>query len=388
MRRIILIVLDSVGVGELPDAADFGDEKSNTISNISKVVGGLNIPNLKRMGIGNITDILGAERISSPIASYGKCNERSIGKDTVTGHWEMAGVIIETPLQTYPNGFSKEIMSEFEQKIGTNTIGNVVASGTEIIKELGDTHVKTGFPIIYTSADSVFQIAAHEKVIPLEKLYEMCQTARDMLVGDKIVGRVIARPFIGEKGNYTRTSNRKDYALDPFGKTMLDYIKEDGQNVMAVGKIEDIFNKKGITEAIHIKNNMDGVDKTLEFMKTDKKGIIFTNLVDFDMLYGHRNDVKGYASAIEKFDTRVPEILGLLGKDDILIITADHGCDPTTASTDHSREYIPLLVYLRNNKIGTNLGTRSSFTDIGKTVLEILKIKNNLPGVSFYNQII
>lgn len=388
MRRIVLIVLDSVGVGELPDAADFGDEKSNTISNISKVVGGLNIPNLKRMGIGNITDILGAERISSPIASYGKCNERSIGKDTVTGHWEMAGVIIETPLQTYPNGFSKEIMSEFEQKIGTNTIGNVVASGTEIIKELGDTHVKTGFPIIYTSADSVFQIAAHEKVIPLEKLYEMCQTARDMLVGDKIVGRVIARPFIGEKGNYTRTSNRKDYALDPFGKTMLDYIKEDGQNVMAVGKIEDIFNKKGITEAIHIKNNMDGVDKTLEFMKTDKKGIIFTNLVDFDMLYGHRNDVKGYASAIEKFDTRVPEILELLGKDDILIITADHGCDPTTASTDHSREYIPLLVYLRNNKIGTNLGTRSSFTDIGKTVLEILKIKNNLPGVSFYNQII
>lgn len=388
MRRIVLIVLDSVGVGELPDAADFGDEKSNTISNISKVVGGLNIPNLKRMGVGNITDILGAERISSPIASYGKCNERSIGKDTVTGHWEMAGVIIETPLQTYPNGFSKEIMSEFEQKIGRSTIGNVVASGTEIIKELGDTHVKTGFPIIYTSADSVFQIAAHEKVIPLEKLYEMCQTARDMLVGDKIVGRVIARPFIGEKGNYTRTSNRKDYALDPFGKTMLDYIKEDGQNVMAVGKIEDIFNKKGITEAIHIKNNMDGVDKTLEFMKTDKKGIIFTNLVDFDMLYGHRNDVKGYASAIEKFDTRVPEILELLGEDDILIITADHGCDPTTASTDHSREYIPLLVYLRNNKIGTNLGTRSSFTDIGKTVLEILKIKNNLPGVSFYNQII
>jgi len=388
MRRIVLIVLDSVGVGELPDAADFGDEKSNTISNISKVVGGLNIPNLKRMGIGNITDILGAERISSPTASYGKCNERSIGKDTVTGHWEMAGVIIETPLQTYPNGFSKEIMSEFEQKIGRSTIGNVVASGTEIIKELGDTHVKTGFPIIYTSADSVFQIAAHEKVIPLEKLYEMCQTARDMLVGDKIVGRVIARPFIGEKGNYTRTSNRKDYALDPFGKTMLDYIKEDGQNVMAVGKIEDIFNKKGITEAIHIKNNMDGVDKTLEFMKTDKKGIIFTNLVDFDMLYGHRNDVKGYASAIEKFDTRVPEILELLGEDDILIITADHGCDPTTASTDHSREYIPLLVYLRNNKIGTNLGTRSSFTDIGKTVLEILKIKNNLPGVSFYNQII
>ena len=388
MRRIVLIVLDSVGVGELPDAADFGDEKSNTISNISKGVGGLNIPNLKQMGIGNITDILGAERTSIPTASYGKCNERSIGKDTVTGHWEMAGVIIETPLQTFPNGFSKEIMDEFEQKIGRKTIGNVVASGTEIIKELGDIHVKTGFPIIYTSADSVFQIAAHEKVIPLEKLYEMCQTARDMFVGDKIIGRVIARPFIGEKGNYTRTSNRKDYALDPFGKTMLDYIKEDGQNVMAVGKIEDIFNKKGITEAIHIKNNMDGVDKTLEFMKTDKKGIIFTNLVDFDMLYGHRNDVKGYASAIEEFDTRVPEILKLLGDDDVLIITADHGCDPTTASTDHSREYIPLLVYLSKNKIGTNLGTRSSFTDIGKTALEILKIKNNLPGESFYNQII
>ena len=388
MRRIVLIVLDSVGVGELPDAADFGDEKSNTISNISKKIGGLNIPNLTAMGIGNITDILGAKSSSNPTASYGKCNEISIGKDTITGHWEMAGVIIETPLQTYPNGFSKAIIDEFEQKIGRKTIGNVVASGTEIIKELGDRHVETGFPIIYTSADSVFQIAAHEDVIPVEKLYEMCQIARDMLVGDRIVGRVIARPFIGKKDHYVRTSNRRDYALDPFGKTMLDYIKEDGKNVMAVGKIEDIFNKKGITEAIHIKNNMDGVDKTLEYMKTDKEGIIFTNLVDFDMLYGHRNDVKGYAKAIEEFDTRVPEILKLLGEDDVLIITADHGCDPTTPSTDHSREYIPLLVYLPKNKIGANLGIRTSFTDIGKTVLEMLEIKNSLPGVSFYNQII
>lgn len=388
MRRVVLIVMDSVGVGELPDAADFGDVNSNTLSNISREVSGLKIPNLKQMGIGNITDIMGAKSSSTPTASYGKCAERSIGKDTVTGHWEISGVVLETPLQTYPNGFSKEIINEFEQKIGRKTLGNIVASGTQIIKDLGDMHVKTGFPIVYTSADSVFQIAAHEHVICVEKLYRMCEIAREMLVGDKIVGRVIARPFIGQSGDYIRTSNRKDYALDPFGKTMLDYIKESGKKVMAVGKIEDIFNKKGITEAIHIKNNMDGVDKTLEYMKTDKEGIIFTNLVDFDMLYGHRNDVVGYAKALEEFDTRIPEIVKHLGLDDILIITADHGCDPTTAGSDHSREYIPLLVYLPKNKIGTNLGIRTSFTDIGKTVLEILDIKNNLPGISFYNQII
>lgn len=385
-KKVILVVLDSVGIGEMPDSAEYGDKGSNTLGNISKVVGGLSLPNMEKIGLGNIDGIKGIKMSNMPTGAHCKCAEASKGKDTITGHWEISGVVLEKPLNTYPNGFSEEIIKEFEEKIGREIIGNTVASGTEIIKELGEEHVKTGKPIIYTSADSVFQIAAHEEVIPLEKLYEMCQIARNMLVGDKLVGRVIARPFIGEVGDFTRTSNRRDYALDPFNKTALEYLKENGYAVMAVGKIEDIFNGKGVTDAVHTKSNMDGVDKTIDYMKENKNGLIFTNLVDFDMKFGHRNDPKGYAEALVDFDNRLPEIIENMGEEDILMITADHGCDPTTDSTDHSREYIPLLVYGKNVK-PENLGIRSSFCDIGKTILDIFDVKNELIGKSFYKEI-
>lgn len=387
-KRIILIVLDSVGIGELPDAADYGDEGSDTLGNISHTVGGLRLPNMEKVGLGNITGIKNINRVEHPTGSFGKCEELSIGKDTVTGHWEIAGVVLRKPLNTYPNGFPEEIIKEFEDKIGRKIIGNKVASGTEIIKELGEEHVKTGYPIVYTSADSVFQIAVHEDVISLEELYRMCSIAREMFMGEKAVGRIIARPFIGEGREFTRTSNRRDFALDPFDKTMLDYIKEKGLNVMSVGKIEDIYNKRGVTDAVHIKNNMDGVDKTLEYMKGDKEGLIFTNLVDFDMLYGHRNDAQGYAKALVDFDNRMPEIISLMNDDDILILTADHGCDPTTSSTDHSREYIPVLVYGKGIKGGIDIGIRKSYCDIGKTVLDLLNVENSLYGESFANEII
>lgn len=388
-KRCILIVLDSVGIGEMPDANEYGDKGSNTLGNIYKKCNGINIPKLRELGIGNINggEILG--KVDNPIGSFGKAAEKSKGKDTVTGHWEMSGVILETPLNTYPNGFSDEIINEFKEKTGVKGIlGNKVASGTAIIEELGEKHMKTGFPIIYTSADSVFQIAAHEDIIPLEELYKMCEIARKMLVGNNTVGRVIARPFIGEKGNFKRTSNRRDYSLDPFGKTMLEYIKENNMKVAAVGKIEDIFNKKGITDAVHIKNNMDGVDKTLDYMDTINDGLIFTNLVDFDMLYGHRNDPEGYKKALEDFDNRLDEIKSKLKNEDILIITADHGCDPTTSSTDHSREYIPILIYGNNIKQGINIGIRSSFTDIGCTILDYLGINNNIKGTSFLKEVL
>ncbi|WP_027632162.1 phosphopentomutase [Clostridium hydrogeniformans] len=386
-KKAVLIVLDSVGIGELPDAHLYGDEGSNTLANTWKANGGLNIKNLESLGIGNIEGLnhINIKNINGK-GAFGRAMEASKGKDTVTGHWEIGGVILDTPLNTYPDGFPKEIMDEFENKIGRKTLGNVVASGTEIIKELGDEHVKTGYPIVYTSADSVFQIAAHEEIIPLDELYKMCEIARAMLVGEKTVGRVIARPFTGEPGNYTRTSNRHDYALDPFNKTMLEYLKENNLNVMAVGKIEDIFNKKGVTHAVHTKNNMDGVDKTLEYMREEKDGLIFTNLVDFDSVYGHRNNPEGYGKALEEFDERLPEIIDALGEEDILIITADHGCDPTTESTDHSREYIPIVAYGKGIKENADIGTRTSFCDIGKSILEFFNINNDLNGESFYNK--
>lgn len=386
--RVILIVLDSVGAGELPDAPLYGDAGSNTIGNISKAIGGISLPNMEKLGYGLIDGIEGINKCDKPNGAFGKCSEMSVGKDTVTGHWEISGVILKKPLKTYPNGFPKDIIEEFESKIGRKILGNVVASGTQIIQELGDEHVKTGFPIIYTSADSVFQIAAHEDVISLEKLYDMCRIAREMLVGDRTVGRIIARPFIGKDGNYTRTSNRRDFAIDPFEKTMLQCLKEANLSVQAVGKIEDIFNGKGITQAVHIKNNMDGVDKTIEFMKENRKGLIFTNLVDFDMLYGHRNDVQGYANALIDFDKRLPEIMSNMNENDVMIITADHGCDPTTPSTDHSREYIPVLVYGNQIVKNKNLGTRNSFADIGKTILELLSVENDIHGVSFAHEIL
>lgn len=388
MKRAILIVLDSLGVGELPDAKNYGDEGSHTLDNICKACGKLNIDELEKLGIGNIEGVTMPKACDSAIGAYGRSSEKSMGKDTVTGHWEIGGVILEKPLNTYPDGFSKEIIDEFLKRTNKeNILGNTVASGTAIIEELGEEHVKTGYPIIYTSADSVFQIAAHEDVIPVEELYKMCEIAREMLVDKWAVGRVIARPFTGEVGSFKRTSNRRDYALDPFNKTMLEYLKESGKEVAAVGKIEDIYNKKGVTLAVHTKNNMDGVDKTLEYMDTVKEGLIFTNLVDFDMLYGHRNDAKGYGKAIEEFNDRLQEIYAKMTDEDMLILTADHGCDPTTASTDHSREYIPILVYGKNLKGNVNLGTRETFADIGRTILDFFNVENELVGKSFLNDI-
>lgn len=387
MKRAILIVLDSVGIGEMPDAELYGDKGSNTLGNIAKKVGGMDIPNLEALGLGNIAPIQGVKVQETPLGAYGKAAELSVGKDTVTGHWEMSGVILKEPLKTFPDGFSEEIIRTFEEKIGRKTIGNVVASGTQIIEELGEEHMKTGFPIIYTSADSVFQIAAHEEIIPLPELYRYCQIARDMLVGEWQVGRVIARPFLGTPGDFKRTSNRKDYALDPFNKTILEYVKEAGQNVMCVGKIEDVFNKIGVTHAVHTKNNMEGVEEILNYMAKPLPGLLWANLVDFDMMFGHRNDYEGYYKAIKEFDVRLPEILEKMGEEDLLIITADHGCDPTTASTDHSREYIPLLVYGKNVKPGSTVGIRETFSDIGKTILEYLDIPNTLYGESFLTEI-
>lgn len=389
MKRVILIVLDSVGIGELPDAGLFNDKGSHTLDNTFKACNGLNLPNLKKLGLGNIEGVnsLGKEKCVK--GSFGKAMEKSMGKDTITGHWEIAGVITKTPLKTYPNGFPEDIIEEFKKRANVEgVLGNKVASGTDIIKELGKEHIKTKYPIVYTSADSVFQIAAHEEVIPLDRLYDMCKKAREFLVGDKIIGRVIARPFIGKEGNFTRTSNRHDYALDPFSKTILDYIKENNMEVKSVGKIKDIFNSKGITEGISTKSNMDGVDKTLNFMKEDFSGLIFTNLVEFDMNFGHRNDAIGYGKALEDFDNRMEEIFNAMKKEDILIITADHGCDPTTLSTDHSREYIPILVYGENIKENINIGVQSSFSNIGKTILDYLSIDNNIYGESFLKEIL
>ena len=388
MNRAIIIVLDSVGIGELPDASIYGDEGSNTIGNISKSQGGISLNNLEKLGFGNIDNIKGVNSVNSPKGSFGRMMEMSKGKDTTTGHFEIAGIILEKEFPIYPNGFPKDIIEEFEKQTGLKVIGNKAASGTAIIEELGDVHMKTGNPICYTSADSVFQIAAHEDIIPIERLYEICTIARNILVGEHGVGRVIARPFIGEKGSFKRTSNRRDFSLNPPKKTMLDYIKNNGMDVLAVGKIEDIYAGQGVTEAVHTISNMDGVDKTIEYIKRNSKGLIFTNLVDFDMHYGHRNNPEGYKKALEEFDSRLVDIISVMKDEDVLILTADHGCDPTTESTDHSREYTPLVVYGKSIKEGVNLGTRNSFSDIAKTILDILNIENDLDGESFKNHIL
>ena len=386
IKRVILIILDSLGVGEMHDSLSYGDKDCNTFANVIKNSKNIIIDNFKKLGIGNIKS-LNLEPCENPMASIGVCNELSQGKDTITGHLEISGVVTKVPLKTFPNGFTKEIIDEFESKIGRKILGNCVASGTEIIERLGEEHIKTGKPIVYTSADSVFQIAAHEEVISIEELYNMCEIAREMLVGDNLIGRVIARPFVGEVGSFKRTSNRKDYAIDPPGKTMLDYLKEDNKDVISIGKIYDIFNGFGITEKIKTVSNLDGINKTIEVMKKDFNGILFTNLVDFDMMYGHRNDVEGYANAISEFDSKIPELLENLNEDDLLILTADHGCDPTTQGTDHTREQIPLIVYGKKMKV-VDLGVRNSFSDIGKTVLDLFNIKNDLHGVSFKNDIL
>lgn len=388
MKRAILLILDSAGIGELPDADRYGDVGSNTIANIAKAIGGLKMPNMEGLGLGNIHPIQGVDKSQTPAGAWGKAAEASVGKDTVTGHWEIAGCILKNPLNTYPNGFPREIIGEFERRIGRPTIGNTVASGTEIIAQLGEEHMKTGYPIIYTSADSVFQIAAHEGIIPIEEQYLMCQIARDMLVGEWTVGRVIARPFVGDSSQtFKRTSNRHDYSLDPFCKTILEYIAEAGLSVSGVGKIKDIFNGKGVTRSVRITDNMDGIDKTLEAMKLDEGGLLFINLVDFDMLFGHRNDPQGYGRALEDVDKRLGEVFLAMGDEDMLIITADHGCDPTTVSTDHSREYIPILVYGKGIK-PVDIGIRDTFADIGKTILDYLSVDNEMDGNSFLQRMV
>jgi phosphopentomutase len=388
IKRAVLIVLDSVGAGELPDAAEYGDEGSNTLKNIYKHAENFSLPNLEKLGILNIDGFEDLKKSDSFNGSVAKCNEKSKGKDTTTGHWEISGLILDKPFPTYSNGFPKEIIEEFEKRIGRKTLGNCTASGTEIIKELGREHVETGNLIVYTSADSVFQIAAHEDIVPLEELYNICRIAREILQGEHGVGRVIARPFIGEEGNYVRTGNRKDFSLEPYKDTMLDFVKNSGREVCAIGKIEDIFVNKGITRSNHTTNNEEGIEATIDLIKEDFEGLIFTNLVDFDMIYGHRNNVQGYADALMYFDNKLPEILDNLKSDDILIITADHGCDPTTVSTDHSREYIPLIFYGKNIKENNNLGILDTYASIGKTILDILSIENDLEGISVKNQII
>lgn len=387
MKRVFLIVLDSVGIGEMPDAKTYGDEGSNTLKACYKNKN-FKMPNMAKMGLFNIEGIDYSENEINPTASFARMKEVSKGKDTTTGHWEMVGINSEKPFPTYPNGFPKEVIDEFEKLTGVKTLCNKPYSGTEVIKDYGKESVETGKLIIYTSADSVFQVAAHENVVPIEKLYEYCKIARKILKGNHAVGRVIARPFVGEYPNYIRTSNRHDFSLIPTKKTILDVIKENGMDVIGVGKINDIFAGVGITEVIKTQGNADGIEKTLNVMDKDFNGLCFVNLVDFDMLYGHRNDVDGYATALSYFDEKLKYIIQKMKKDDILIITADHGCDPTTSSTDHSREYTPMIVFGENIKSGVNLGTRCGFYDIGATILEYLGLENNIDGKSFLKEIL
>jgi len=388
INRTVIIVLDSVGCGDAPDAAAYGDEGSNTLGNIARAVGGLNLPNMQKMGLGNLTNIQGVPPTTDTIGAYGRLTETSAGKDTTTGHWELGGVPLKTPFPTYPNGFPTEVIAEFERRIGRGTLGNYPASGTEIIKELGEEHMRTGKPIVYTSADSVFQIAAHTDIIPLEELYRECEIAREILTGEHAVGRVIARPFTGKPGNFTRTEDRRDFSLEPPADTILDVVKKTGLEVMAVGKIEDIFAHRGITQSNHTGNNMAGVDATIAFIKQGDPGLIFTNLVDFDALYGHRNNPRGYADALEAFDRRLPEILDALLPGDVLFITADHGNDPTTPSTDHSRERVPLLIAGEAIRPATNFDTRPRFSDLAATAAELLGLDWRGAGESFAAEIV
>lgn len=384
MKIFLIILLDGVGVGELPDAARYDDEGSNTLGNISKVIDGFHLPNLQKLGLGNIIPIVGVPPADEPIASFGKMNEKAPGKDSISGHWEIAGLELNFDFPYYPNGFSEEIIKRFLKLTGIKGIlGNKAASGTEIIQELGDEHVATGHPIVYTSADSVFQVAAHEDVIPIDRLYEICEIARHKIfMGENTVGRIIARPFLGESGNYARTTNRKDFSIDPPEDSILDVLKENDIETIAIGKINDLFNYKGITQNVKSKSNEEGIVKIIEELKKNSNSFIFINLVDFDVYHGHRNDPDGFAKALTYFDDHLPQILELLDNDDVLIITADHGNDPTSISTDHSREYIPLLYYRRGSK-GKNLGIRETFADIGKTAAKFFNVKNNLKGTSF-----
>ncbi len=394
VKRVILLVLDSVGMGQMPDAHLYGDAGSDTLRNTARAVGGLNLPYLASLGLGNLAEalgepILGVRPVSLPLAAYGRMAEKSQGKDTTTGHWEIAGIIMDNPFPTYPHGFPPEVISPFEKAIGTRILGNKPASGTEIIEELGEEHVRTGYPIVYTSADSVFQIAAHEDVIPVPRLYEIYGIARSILTGEHGVGRVIARPFAGAKGSFQRTERRKDFSMMPPRKTLLDYVKDAGMDVIGVGKIEDIFAFQGLTQSDHTGNNKETMESVTEFVrKEDESGLIIANVIDFDMLWGHRNNPQGYARALEDVDDMIRNLAECLKKGDVLAITADHGCDPTTPSTDHSREYVPVLVYGRLIKPGVFLGTRSTFADLGKTVVDLLGIDTDLAGTSFKSEIL
>lgn len=381
MKRIFLIVLDSFGIGEMPDAADYGDKGTNTLRSVSASAC-FHMPNMAKLGLFNIDGVDIAMKEEHPAAVTARMKEASKGKDTTIGHWEIAGIISEKPLPVYPDGFPKEILDSFCAMTGRGVLCNKPYSGTEVIKDYGDEHVKTGKLIVYTSADSVFQIAAHEDIVPVETLYEYCRMARKLLQGEHGVGRVIARPFVGESGNYTRTAKRHDFSLEPPGVTMLEQLSAAGRDVISIGKIQDIFVGKGITEYTYTKGNEEGIEKTLAYLEKDFEGLCFVNLVDYDMLYGHRNDIDGYAGALAYFDEKLPEIIGKMKEEDILMITADHGCDPGyTVSTDHSREYTPFLMYGKN-VAPENLGTRDTFADIGATVLYYFGITPEFKGQS------
>jgi len=383
INQIILLILDSVGIGDAPDAEKYGDEGSNTLGNIALALGGLYLPNLTNFGLGNIGDFIGIPAIRNPQGAYGRLTEISAGKDTTTGHWELAGVSLSQPFPTFPKGFPSDFVEEFENRIGRKTLGNYPASGTVIIDELGQQHIETGNPIIYTSADSVFQIAAHEEVIPIRELYHICEIAREMLTGDLEVARVIARPFVGKTGSFKRTENRKDFSLAPPHETILDIVKSAGYMVAGVGKIEDIFANRGLTDSNHTGNNQSSINATIEFIKTRRPGLIFVNLIDFDQNFGHRNDPKGYARALMDFDIRLPDILGCMTPDDLLIITADHGNDPTTPSTDHSREQVPLLAIGEKVIPGAEIGVRNTFADVAETIAFLLDLEGTGEGNQF-----
>ncbi len=383
-KRIHLVVLDSVGIGESPDAHLFGDVGANTLGHIAEEMKGLHMPNMESFGLSNISKLKGIKVVEEPTAYYTKMQEASVGKDTMTGHWEMMGLNIDKPFKVYPNGFPKELLDELEKRTGRKIIGNKPASGIGIIDELGEEHMKTGALIVYTSADPVLQIAAHEGIIPIEEQYRICEIARELtLEPEYLVGRVIARPFIGEPGNFTRTTNRHDYALKPFNRTVMNELADSGFDVVAIGKISDIFNGEGITKSVRTISNMDGVDKLIDVMKKDFHGLSFTNLVDFDALFGHRRDPIGYGKALEEFDARLDEIMAVLRQDDLLIITADHGNDPVHEGTDHTREYVPLLIYSPLLKQGGALPQTETFSDIGATIAENFNVKSPEFGTSF-----
>jgi phosphopentomutase len=387
VNRVAVIVLDGVGAGALPDAADFGDEGSNSLGNTARQLGGLALPNLGRLGLGNITEIMGVPPMVDTLGAYGRMAEQSAGKDSTVGHWELMGLISPRPLPTYPNGFPPELIAEYERRIGRKTLGNKAISGTVVIEELGEEHMRTGRPIVYTSADSVFQIAAHEEVIPLEELYRICKIAREMLAGEHAVGRVIARPFVGRPGHFTRTENRRDFSLSPPEPTLLDRLVAAGYQVIGVGKVDDLFARRGLSVCHHTVSNVVATAKVIELLKHEGRGMILANLIEFDMVYGHRNNVQGYARALEAFDGQLPLLMKSMKPRDVLFIVADHGNDPTTPSTDHSREYVPLLVYGEEVKPGVNLGTRESFADLGATIAALLGIGPLANGSSFVREV-